>query len=99
MVFSERFQKKAERTPSQNIEDVYDFAEAKGYRISDLGSDDDFLFHIIDDTAGFNAADKKAHHDFIESFSKTNPHITKENIELIEDAALGCYIRLAMQKE
>jgi hypothetical protein len=94
MNFPERFRKIVERTPGRLKEEVYDFGEEQGYRIGELESEgDELLFHVLDNDS-FTVADKKTHEKFRTQICLLSDNITAENLLLVEDPAVGCYLKL-----
>ena len=90
---SERFKKIFERNPSRLKEEVYDFAEEQGHRIGELDSDTDFSFHVLNEE-GYTVADKRAHEIFRNQLCILSSNITSENLIVVEDPEVGCYLKL-----
>ena len=95
---SERFRKMLEKTPTRLKEEVYDFVEEQGYRIGEIESENDFLFHVLNEE-GFTVADRETHEIFKNQLCILSEHITEENVEVVEDPALGYYLKLSASPE
>lgn len=101
MNFPERFRKIIESTPGRLKEEMYDFAEEQKppYRISELESEGgELLFHVLD-SESFTVADKKTHEKFRNQICMVSEHITLERLLVIEDPAVGCYLKLIANVE